>query len=43
MAEEKLDPRVVRTKEAIQTVFKQMVCEIIQQVMSDGTRRMVYQ
>ena len=28
MAEEKLDPRIVRTKEAIQTVFKQMVCEM---------------
>ena len=28
MAEEKLDPRIVRTKEAIQTVFKQMVCEL---------------
>ena len=28
MAEEKLDPRIIRTKEAIQTVFKQMVCEL---------------
>ena len=28
MAEEKLDPRIIRTKEAIQTVFKQMVCEM---------------
>ncbi len=28
MTEEKLDPRIVRTKEAIQTVFKQMVCEM---------------
>jgi len=28
MAEEKIDPRIIRTKEAIQTVFKQMVCEM---------------
>ncbi len=28
MTEEKLDPRIVSTKEAIQTVFKQMVCEL---------------
>lgn len=28
MTEQKLDPRVIRTKEAIQTVFKQMVCEL---------------
>lgn len=28
MTEPKLDPRVIRTKEAIQTVFKQMVCEL---------------
>ena len=28
MAEEKLDPRIIRTKEAIQKVFKQMVCEL---------------
>ena len=28
MAEEKLDPRIIRTKEAIQTVFKRMVCEM---------------
>jgi hypothetical protein len=28
MVEEKLDPRIIRTKEAIQTVFKQMVCEL---------------
>ncbi len=28
MAEEKLDPRIIRTKEAIQTVFKQMVCDM---------------
>ena len=28
MAEPKLDPRIVRTKEAIQKVFKQMVCEM---------------
>ena len=28
MPEEKLDPRIIRTKEAIQTVFKQMVCEM---------------
>jgi len=28
MTEAKLDPRVIRTKEAIQTVFKQMVCEL---------------
>lgn len=28
MTEPKLDPRIVRTKEAIQTVFKRMVCEL---------------
>ena len=28
MTEPKLDPRIIRTKEAIQTVFKQMVCEL---------------
>ena len=28
MAEEKIDPRIIRTKEAIQSVFKQMVCEL---------------
>lgn len=28
MTQPKLDPRIVRTKEAIQTVFKQMVCEL---------------
>ena len=28
MTEEKLDPRIVRTKEAIQSVFKKMVCEM---------------
>ena len=28
MAEQKLDPRIIRTKEAIQSVFKQMVCEM---------------
>ena len=28
MIEEKIDPRIIRTKEAIQTVFKQMVCEL---------------
>ena len=28
MAEPKLDPRIVRTKEAIQSVFKKMVCEM---------------
>ena len=28
MTEEKLDPRIVRTKEAIQNVFKKMVCEM---------------
>ena len=28
MAEEKIDPRIIRTKEAIQSVFKQMVCEM---------------
>ena len=28
MTEAKLDPRIIRTKEAIQTVFKQMVCEL---------------
>ncbi|MBQ9495386.1 MAG: TetR/AcrR family transcriptional regulator [Treponema sp.] len=28
MTEQKQDPRVIRTKEAIQTVFKQMVCQL---------------
>ena len=28
MTEPKLDPRIIRTKEAIQKVFKQMVCEM---------------
>ena len=28
MAEQKIDPRIIRTKEAIQKVFKQMVCEM---------------
>ena len=28
MTEPKLDPRVIRTKEAIQSVFKKMVCEL---------------
>ena len=28
MAEEKIDPRIIRTKEAIQSVFKKMVCEL---------------
>ena len=28
MTEEKIDPRIVRTKEAIQSVFKKMVCEM---------------
>ena len=28
MTQPKIDPRIVRTKEAIQTVFKQMVCEL---------------
>lgn len=28
MTEEKLDPRIVRTKEAIQSIFKKMVCEL---------------
>ena len=28
MTQQKIDPRIVRTKEAIQTVFKQMVCEL---------------
>ena len=28
MTEPKLDPRIVRTKEAIQSVFKKMVCEM---------------
>ncbi len=28
MTEEKLDPRIIRTKEAIQSVFKRMVCEL---------------
>lgn len=28
MSEPKLDPRIIRTKEAIQSVFKQMVCEL---------------
>lgn len=28
MTEQKIDPRIIRTKEAIQTVFKQMVCEM---------------
>ena len=28
MTEQKIDPRIVRTKEAIQRVFKQMVCEL---------------
>ena len=28
MTEPKLDPRIVRTKEAIQSVFKKMVCEL---------------
>ena len=28
MTEAKLDPRIIRTKEAIQSVFKRMVCEL---------------
>ncbi len=28
MTEQKLDPRIIRTKEAIQSVFKRMVCEL---------------
>ena len=28
MSETKLDPRIIRTKEAIQSVFKKMVCEM---------------
>ena len=28
MTEQKIDPRIVRTKEAIQRVFKQMVCKM---------------
>ena len=28
MTQQKIDPRIIRTKEAIQSVFKQMVCEM---------------
>ena len=28
MTEQKIDPRIIRTKEAIQSVFKKMVCEL---------------